>query len=286
MKSFRMAALIFFALFVTTITASTVYAGFYEKESPPKISGILHDQLSQRESDELMIESHYQSPLTIDEVKDRPILKIFNEIYWDGVGQPFDEYLNSARESENEAGSFVRDFVVFGDNLFRITLWEYDGQIRIAKRYDYDDSSIPTYLRDLLQADDTVTISGNTVKVKNIFCFDSLNSHTGAVVYLITDIGVYVKYYEQSTSEAVCYSEEDFRKIMSEYYQFLTSHENNYNENGEPLGGTPSLTDYLRERSSGQLGYHDKETIITWGVLSVLAIGIIGVVIGKKRIKI
>lgn len=124
-----------------------------------------------------------------------------------------------------------------------------------------------------MQIDDTVTILDNIVKVNNIFCFDSLNSHTGAAVYLITDNGVFVKYYEQSTSEAVCYSEEDFRLFMSEYYHFLTSCEHNYNENGEPLGGeTPSLTAYLREHPVPNDVQNDKTVLFVWlGIgLSVL----------------
>ena len=66
--------------------------------------------------------------------------------------------------------------------------------------------------------------------------FDASDSHQGIVVCFKTDKNVYFNYYNDLYSQSYSFSEEEFRKAASTYYEYISSFENNYNERGEALG--------------------------------------------------
>ena len=97
-----------------------------------------------------------------------------------------------------------------------------------------------------------MVFEGESCKIENIYCFDSTTSIFGASVYIKTDKGVFVKYYEYAHSQGVVFTETEFRKAAAEYYAFISSYENNYDENGEGLGGTITFAEFLNSGAHGQ----------------------------------
>ncbi len=176
---------------------------------------------------ELAIDEEYRSK--------HPIIARLGTVFsFHQVGEGFDCLLDAAQESNNKMA--YKDYIALSDKPYFVSIYDKDGKPIAEAVYDYYDSGVPTYISDIMGFSNGLPIE-EECRLEGIYCFDGETSHQGIAVYLLTDKGIYVEYYKNSTSKGVLFSEEDFRAKAAEYYAYLVSYENNYNEKGEPIGG-------------------------------------------------
>ncbi len=164
------------------------------------------------------------------DLSDKPIVKCYTEHLW---GE-FENGLQSA-VSHGENAVMEPYYIVFDTQTYKIGRWTDNGVERAVVLDTY--TELPRYLKDIQLLDSEIKTDSSKHTIENIVCFDMSHSFFGIVVYLVTDGGNIVKYYEDETSEAMVFSEEEFKLRAKKYYDFLISPENNYDENGNFVGG-------------------------------------------------
>ncbi|MBR5767091.1 MAG: hypothetical protein IKX86_00245 [Clostridia bacterium] len=246
MKLKRLITLAFAIIFAfSSAIILFVEADYTNQVMDGKIIDVIKSQLSPEEYSELMATENYNNSLESDALKDYPILRVYNSVYWEYASNPFNEFMSKVLSSDSKKQHHLR-YVVFGREVFSVVMlkWE-DGSVTIGKARDYDDS-VPSMISDIINLQETIEVDGERYTIKNIYCFDETSSFKGAVLYLITDSGIFVKYYENESAEGMLFTEDDFRIKASEYHRYITSYEHNYNEKGEALGGrNVSFAEYL-----------------------------------------
>lgn len=163
-----------------------------------------------------------------------PVLKIYHELFTPKVGEPLETRLAEAEADYTQAN--YTDYVQLNTKPYLIRMMNQNSNISVFIDRERYSSTIPTYIADIMELSETF-MTEDTCVLEGIYCFDAETSHQGIAVYLKTNKGVYVRYYENSLSEAKLFTEADFRTWAGSYYQYLISDENNYNENGEAVGG-------------------------------------------------
>ncbi len=186
------------------------------------IAQILDSQLSNDEKETLKNSEKLN-------LSDEPILQVYSELYWCLADKPLQEIITKA-EADCETYGY-RQYYVFSDTPYRIAVLK-------GKAGKIEDSiQTPQYVKDISALSKQVTIGADQLDVKGIYCFDGHTSQDGIIVYILTNAGTFIKYYEHLDSEALVFSESEFQAYASDYNAYITSYEYNYNENGEPLGG-------------------------------------------------
>ena len=214
------------------------------------IIGIISSQLTEQELSILTDESNYHPSFAGASLNGIPILRVHNYLYWEYSDKPLDELLAEAKRYEDSIRKYF--YVVFDEEPYEVYVQNKDGAISIWKAALWPDN-VRTFFTDIADLSSETVIDGKSCKILNIYCFDSTNSMGGATVYLRTDKGVFVKYYEDERSEGVLFTEAEFRKAAAEYYAYITSYEYNYDENGEGRSGTKiSLIEFINSNSLGQ----------------------------------
>ena len=94
-----------------------------------------------------------------------------------------------------------------------------------------------TYAKDIANLSVQTEILGKQCKISQIVGFDEGHSHKGTAIYVVTDQGIFVRYYPDYISEGVWLTEQDYQTYAKAFYEYTTSYEYNYNENGEALNG-------------------------------------------------
>ena len=148
----------------------------------------------------------------------------------------------------------------------------------------------PRYIKDIQNLKSTETIDEQTHEIKGIYCFDGSSSYMGTLIYLQTNKGTYVKYYEYPDSEPLLFPENKFIEYGTAYYQYLISYENNYNEFGESLFGgaltfASFIDDYLNNSKAEKQNIQPKIIVITVIGISIItgALIITTKFLNKKR---
>ena len=202
------------------------------------IAQIIHSQLSEDDQNILKNSGGFEVP-------NAPILKIYDEIFWALAGESLETILTKA-EADCQAKTW-REYYVFSDEPYLIRTFQ--NQI-----WKPDNEKVPQYVKDIYGLSKYITVNGKESELKGIYCFDILSSYLGAAVYLQTDTGVLVKYYETSRSEAQVFFEDEFQAYGTEYFEYITSYELNHDENGSPLGGVHvPLAEYLNGRPLSEI---------------------------------
>ena len=195
------------------------------------LTSVLNGKIASTDTEILFNPKYYDQSMANVNVVGKPIVKCYNEIYWNLSGGELQAIISVADKSNSV------DFIVFDDSNYRITKWQKNSDsVIISMNRIYFDS--PNYLKDIQSLTAQTKINNTQCNISNIICFDGSTSFMGILVYLITDQGTFVKYYENNSSNAMLFPEQEFKKRATKYYNFLISQENNYNENGEPVGGT------------------------------------------------
>ncbi len=215
---------IFFTIiFMVTLCTNTYAAEFVERGEEymdTKVAATIESQLSRTEKEFIN---------NIDNTLSNELLLIvYNEISWSSAGKSPSEMIAEA-EKYTET-TLYKEYYVLSDAPYRVKI----GQGQAIKD---EKTNAPQYIQDILALSDRVEINGKLSAVTGIYCFDGSNSHNGIIVYIITPDEALIKYYDYPYSEALFLSEGDFKTYANDYYDYITSYENNYNEFGEPIGG-------------------------------------------------
>lgn len=210
-----------------------------------------------------------------------PVLKIFNELFTPKVGEPLEMRLAEA-EAINSKASYT-NYVILNATPYMLRRMNNDTDQNVFIDKECYASAIPTYISDIMALSKNFFVEKDCM-LEGIYCFDADTSHQGIAVYLKTDKGVYVKYYENSTSKAILFTEDEFRFKAGVYYNYLTSYENNYNENGEALGdGSISFLSFIQSLKSPDNDIDKTNIYKVIGMIALVILLISGIVIFVKK---
>ncbi len=243
MKKIKLMLIIVLIIFMTSALCVNIYAEGTETATENEDSEITVDAdtvsrinsclsgeeialLKNTEIDGIVIDEQYNSKY--------PVLSIFHSpFYFPQAGEPLSKLLPVAQDCKK--GEKAREYIVLDTEMpYCIRFLRDNGETKVYVRDCYS-SLLPTYVSDIMIL--LQNISSKEYQLEGIYCFDGETSHLGTVVYYKTDKGVYVKYYENSLSKAVQFTEEEFTEKAAAYYEYLTSYEHNYDENGMGLNG-------------------------------------------------
>ena len=210
---------------------------------------------------------------------DMPIVRVYYHLFWEWADRPTAEHLALADEYETSRGAL--EYYVLSAVPYKIRVLP-DKMAQINTSY-----STPQYLKDICALSGQVMVDEKPSDVTGIYCFDCGSSYFGCVVYIETENGTLVKYYEDRSSEAMLFSESDFRKHAGDYYAYITSYEYNYNEKGEPLGGqSTTFKECLENPPAKNTSDNGADHKLPVGFFVLLGIGITAIgfiVLYKKR---
>ncbi len=208
---------------------------------------LINNQLSE---EEISIFKNSDNPdIEFSELSNYPILNVFNSpFYYSQIGETLDILLSSVKEDSKKLHNST--YIALDDTPYLLKTFTKDNKTTISVTESYQSSEIPNYILDIMALTKELTVV-DKCNLQGVYCFDGSSSHQGCAVYLRTDKGVYVKYYESSASKAILFSENEFRAYASEYYEYLVSDDNNYDEDGEPIvGGTKSFLSFVESINS------------------------------------
>ena len=195
--------------------------------------GILNKHITEDELVTLNNAELYNGTMEGIVIGDKPIVKVYNNVPWETAHLPLADIVqNTYEQAEHRNGVF--DYFILSDEIVRVQIYQNDGAVIVCRS-----PRRPTaYATDISNMSTDMEISGIQCRINDIYCFDGFSSMAGALVYLVTDKGVYVRYYESSASEgSIWYTEEEFRKYAEAYYEYISSYEHNYDEDGNALNG-------------------------------------------------
>jgi len=215
---------VFFTIILMVALCTNTYAAEFvekgEEYMDTKVAETIESQLSCTEKDAIdSIDNTLSNEL---------LLKIYNEISWFLAGKSPSEMIAEAEKYNKTA--MYKDYYVLSDAPYRVKI----GQ---GQAFKDEETNAPQYIKDILILPDQVEINGKLSAVTGIYCFDGDNSHSGIIVYILTTSEALIKYYDRPYAEALLFSENDFKAYAKDYYDYIASYENNYNEFGEPIGG-------------------------------------------------
>ena len=188
-------------------------------------------------------EESLKTALNGKKVTDFPVLKVYKEIYWEISHRPLSEIVF---EAEKTCAKYRwRDYAVFDQKPYVIrVMWNAEGKRTIGIQDSFE-NRVPAYISNVL-----CILNGEGSGNTGIYCFDAMDSHQGAIVYLQAENGVTVKYYSKPDAAATDFSEEEFKSYARAYYEKISSYEYNYNEKGEALGGNNNdFLSFVQENS-------------------------------------
>lgn len=232
--------IIMVAICILSITINAKDVAQSNASANESISNILKNQLSTDDLNDLKNDDLYglaKNPISID---NEPIIKIYNVVYWEFSNMNLDEILLIAEQAK------TFDYVALNQDVRLRKIISTDN---ISIGISSEQSSL-NYVDDIRKITSDFEILNKQCKILNIYCFDGFTSLQGASVYFVTDQGIYIRYYENKHSEGVWFEEKQYKKYASDYYEYISSPENNYNEFGEPInGGNMSFVSYINSLS-------------------------------------
>lgn len=209
------------------VLAQLICAENTNQSIEPEISTVFSNQLSSKELNDLQNKDLYSFDYELTHAESRPIMKIYNAVYWFCSHKSLDEILSYAEQST------VCDYVILDEDI-RVRKLDLKEKVSIGIS---PQSSSYNYIKDLKEINVVYNILGNKCNILQIYCFEGFTSYQGASIYFVTNQGTFIKHYEKGDSQGVWFEEKQYQIYAQEYYNYISSPENNYNENGEPIGG-------------------------------------------------
>lgn len=221
---------IIFIIALCTNTYATELVDGCEEHMDTKVGEIIESQLS-------WTEKEFIGNTLPNEV----LLKVYNQIPWSLAWKSSSEMI--AEAEKNNEPLMYKDYYVLSNTPYRVII----GQGKVWKD---EESDVPQYVHDILELTDQVEINGKLSAVTGVYCIDGSASYYGSIVYIFTSEEGIVKYYEYPFSEALVFSEDDFKKYAKDYDDYISSYEYNHNEFGEITGGrTLSFKEFIESES-------------------------------------
>lgn len=240
MKKHIIALLIAFCYIASSLAVDAANVSNQDNKFNENLKDALIQNLDAKDKELLFDSKHFDESMQGLDFLNKPVIKCYTEHLW---GE-FENGLQSA-VSHGENAVMEPYYIVFDTQTYKIGRWTDNGVERAVVLDTY--TKLPRYLKDIQLLDSEIKTDSSKHTIENIVCFDMSHSFFGIVVYLVTDGGNIVKYYEDETSEAVVFSEEEFKLRAKKYYDFLISPENNYDENGNFVGGNNvSFAEYTK----------------------------------------
>jgi hypothetical protein len=91
----------------------------------------------------------------------------------------------------------------------------------------------------------TLEYNGLNCDVTGLYLFDGSVAQSGAVLYVFTDKGTFVRLYESWLDEGKWYNEEVFREKAAAYYKLISSYEYNDSADGQAKNGGITFNEFL-----------------------------------------
>lgn len=156
-----------------------------------------------------------------------------------------------------------------------VILRPYQSKTKIgAAEYE-----VQSYVQDIIDGDIIQTFLGTECQITNIVCFDAITSRLGATVIYETNQGLYVRYYETDSSNALEYTWNDFTQLAQAYYDYISAYENNYDEYGNALNGVHVSFVKFAQNPSLYTVSSSNTDLIMWLIPIIFAILIFSVII-------
>lgn len=187
-------------------------------------------------------------------VGDQPIITVYNNVFW-----RYCEFSLEDRIKKIEAEEVWKPSYILLNSSVRIQpVQKEDGQTSILVRETFTSNTLPTYVKDFASSDkNSCTILGESRTIANVICFDGRSSHAGTAVYYVTDTNeVFVRYYNSYNAPAAEFTLADYQHYGVIYYNYITSDEANYDENGNLLVGSFPFTTFIQSEEMLNGEYH------------------------------
>lgn len=216
-------------------------------DNSPILSVIKTQEGSSKLDPTLYQKEYYENSLQNFDLEGACILKIYDDSEMLFAGEELDVLL------EKSEAVFSKRYVVFKKDDIKILFTEQKDNTHIVGidgRYDIT----PRFLTDIAESSiyDSELVSDNT-KFSMILCYDDTASHGGASVYYLSDNNGVVWYYETYFSEPVEFTLTEYKKYAVAYYEYISSYDFNYDENGEGKGGGGSFVDFIKRSTEGPI---------------------------------
>lgn len=182
----------------------------------------------------------YDSNMDGVELEAKPLIVIYNFWFWGFSDKPLAEIVEYA-ESEN-----IIDYLVMDTPVVRIRKGTYQNKGMSISRNTFFGDEPPLFEEDLASGDaNAYEISGKKRTVTNLYCFDGSRSMQGIVIFFLTTDGTFVRCYDYEYSAYQDFTLADFQKYGTEFDEYISAPETNYDENGSPLYGTHFFSDFV-----------------------------------------
>ncbi len=245
----------------------------------PKVAEIIISQLTETELADFANTELYHANMEGRVLSGQPIIWMCNAVPLVTPDNSLEAVLAVAIQRHQNG---PQHYVVLSPNPYGIYQSGIHKPIEIFPQYT---DSTPSFVTDLLALTETFTILDQECTLQNVYCFHrAFGATIEAIIYLKTDKGVFVKYYANEQAPANIFTEAEFKTLADEYFRVISAYENNYDENGNPLGGDYStFASYLETRPNPPAeSFHYAPWILGGcGALCLLAIALL--LLLKKR---
>ena len=235
--------IVLFAVVVCILTSCVVRAkadscldkGFEE---------IINNQLSDEDREMLLHEEWYQENINGDSLRNSPILRFYNYLFWACAGQGLDRLLEEALENKIYPYPDYAFFIVFDKEPYKVLKYgteEMGFVIRRQIKWELDfGEPIPVWMDDLIKLKRTISFNNNECQITGVYLFDA-GWQFGAALYITTNNGTFVRAYDREYI-GEWYTEAEFKKIADAYYAWLVE---TAIKDGQVTGGVSSFAEFV-----------------------------------------
>lgn len=241
-------------LIILIVAVSTCVNAEEKRWLSPEVEEIIRQKLT--EDDIKMIAEKYG--VSTEEVKkineNSTILKINYSVFWENGHLPLNERLETISGYKRPYYFYLAFDEKTGYLNNKIT---DGGKTKTFEVYYRKNEEMHSYLEDLRNLKKEFDFNGEVYTLKDIAIFDAHSSSMEACVYLVCDKGTIVKVYDDKYSQAVFYTEDEFRYYAEEYYVKVLKNQPRLESGETQHGGVMSFLSFVKNYEE----YKDKESV-------------------------
>lgn len=238
----------------------------------------------------MLDKTNYSETMEGVSIEGNPIIPVYYAPLCGSDGYDFESYKEFAQKTYKKD---CCDYIVFdAEKIYRIRVGDELNPSMVSNvglnsyTIQDDPSFVPNYIADIKKMSLNQTICGVDCTVNDIICINNYPSYHGTAVYIFTDKGNFVKYYDnQNVDKATEYSEKDFLAFYKEYVEYLR--DTAYDEEGNKLYRSQIGFNEFIEKYSAELDIGNDNTtkILIITACCVIVITLITIVVVKNRLK-
>lgn len=212
------------------------------------IGSIMVSQLTDEEFNVLSNSDLYDFTMQSKNISDKNVIRIYhNSITFQDV-KPLDDYISDYKITDKS--NKQRVYLVLDENPYEVQVSKQLNTISVIDDcYALEISLFDKIISDLQK---TFVFIDNEYNLQGLYFFESNYHKDGITVYLKTDKGVLVRYYEYySFGDFQMFTEEEFIKYVKDYQNYLKTINDIRDENGDlkyadlKYGGGMSFTEFV-----------------------------------------